>query len=156
MYWRWNGASKEVCWWVCVSELWCHVNVTPSAPTRTWTMNKRWLAGFYVSVLSFIFEGLVSVTHFCCVLLFCFICTITFLFCLVTHQKRRKQISNNPVSKSVKTWQFCFERELYRSPRSLCFCFFPLASSTLFSSPSWLTTNIVTDSKERVMNQWND
>lgn len=77
---------------------------------------ERRIVGF-LCFQSFILEGLVSVTHFFLFSFFVFsFCTITFLvFVWSRTKKRKKQVSNNPVYKSVKTQRLYFEKVLYRS-----------------------------------------
>lgn len=75
--------------------------------------------------VSFILEGLVSVTHSYCVVLFCSLVSFahfTFLVFVWSHRENRTQISNDPVCESVTTRRLCFEKVLYRSsPRPLFF-----------------------------------
>lgn len=97
-------------------------------------------AGFYVSNFCPFYFGGSRISHsllLCCfVLLFCFICTITFLVLFLSghvakKKKKRKQISNNPVCKSVKTRRV-LKRCCTEVPLApvLFFCFFCFSTSS--------------------------
>lgn len=148
MYWRLNGAFEGVCWRVCVSELCYHVNVPPPAPTSRPGRGELWKRKKNCRVFMFpvFYSGGSRISH--SFLLFSFFlfsfCTITFLvFVWSRTKKKKKQVSNNPVYKSVKTRRLYFEKVLYRS-LSLALSLFPLFFSSSDKQHTSVQPSVVT------------
>lgn len=147
MYWRSNGTFEGVCWRVCVSELWYHVNVPPPAPTRTWTLNKRRTAGFYVSNLCLFYFGGSRVSH--SLLLCCFV--LFFLFQLHNHfsrflsghvvKKEKTSFKQSCCKKCRDSTSLFWKGVVQKFPTAFFLSFFfffqhhPTSSTLLFSPP---------------------